>query len=252
MIGSGYYGKVLLGHFKNKPELPVAIKTLQKKDIGADISKIKNEIQILSKLDHPNICKYYETYESPSYLYLIMEYCQGGDLFHRLTKGSVSRVPETGAREIMRKLFLAINHCHSNNIIHRDLKPENIMLCSPKSDEFQSQDLKIIDFGLGRVYNRHKEGYLSAVVGTSYYVAPEVLEGKYGFECDCWSLGVIMYVLLSGHLPFPGKDNAEVFLRIKSPCVKFSHREFAYVSDTAKDLILRLLDRDTNMRYTCF
>lgn len=118
------------------------------------------------------------------------------------------------------------------------------MLSSPKNDEFQSSDIKIIDFGLGRLYNRHKEGLLSAVVGTSYYVAPEVLEGKYGFECDCWSLGVIMYVLLSGHLPFPGRDNAEVFLRIKSASIKFSQKEFGYVSDQAKDLITRLLDRD--------
>lgn len=152
----------------------------------------------------------------------------------------------------MRKLFLAINHCHSNNIIHRDLKPENIMISSPQSEEFQTSDIKIIDFGLGRVYNRHKEGLLTAVVGTSYYVAPEVLEGKYGFECDCWSLGVIMYVLLSGHLPFPGRDNAEVFIRIKGASVKFNHREFSNVSDSAKDLIKRLLNRDINSRYTCY
>jgi calcium-dependent protein kinase len=129
----------LLGHSKTKPDLKVAIKTLEKKRIVADVLKVKNEIQILSRLDHPNICRYYETYESPNYIYLVMEYCQGGDLFHRLTKGITTgttfsseeqKIPEPAAKEIMQKLFLAINHCHCNNIIHRDLKLENIMLSS--------------------------------------------------------------------------------------------------------------------------
>lgn len=171
IIGTGYYGKVLLGLNKSNPELRVAIKTLEKKRVAADIHKIKNEAHLLSRLDHPNICRYFETYESPNYLYLIMEHCQGGDLFKRLTnRGSevlnaISRnvevehkISEGTAKEIMKKLFLAINHCHSNNIIHRDLKPENIMLSSPKGEEFSSSDIKIIDFGLGRLYNRSKEG----------------------------------------------------------------------------------------------
>lgn len=145
-----------------------------------------------------------------------MEYCQGGDLFRRLTTGPKQNLSENQAKDIMRNLFLAINHCHSNNIVHRDLKPENIMLASSADGEFQSSDIRIIDFGLGKVFNKAKEGFLTAIVGTSYYVAPEVLDGHYSFECDCWSLGVIMYVILSGHLPFPGKTNSDVFMKIKA------------------------------------
>lgn len=160
----------------------------------------------------------------------------------------------------MKKLLLAINHCHSNNIVHRDLKPENIMFANPpltkstgnvEEDLGPSPDIKIIDFGLGKVYNKNRDIPLTAVVGTSYYVAPEVLDGRYGFECDCWSLGVIMFVMLSGHLPFSGRSNSIVFHKIRNTSVKFVHKEFAKVSDQAKELIVRLLDRDPKRRYTC-
>jgi calcium-dependent protein kinase len=130
-------------------------------------------------------------------------------------------------------MLLAINHCHSNNIVHRDLKPENIMLKStidPQTGQETISDIKIIDFGLGRVYQEAKTS-LSAVVGTCYYVAPEVIDGSYGFECDFWSLGVILYIMLSGHLPFPGRDNQEVFDRIKFYPIRFHHKEFDGVSD---------------------
>ena len=115
----------------------------------------------------------------------------------------------------MRKLFHAINHCHSNNIAHRDLKPENVMYTE------DGEDIKIIDFGLGKIA-QEKTDSMRTLVGTPYYVAPEVLQGQYGFECDCWSLGVIMYTILSGYLPFYGTTPGEVFERIKNGTVTFS------------------------------
>lgn len=256
VIGSGYYGKILLASHVCNPELKVAIKTLNKKDmLPGDIKQVKNEIQLLSRLDHPNICKYHETYESPNFMYIVMEYCQGTDLFSRLINKELPRLTEKECKEIFKQILLAVNHCHHNNIVHRDLKPENVMLSYDAEDQelglSNGVEVKIIDFGLGRVFKQEESKELTAMVGTSYYVAPEVLEGKYSHSCDCWSLGVILYAMLSNHLPFPGANNSEVFKKIKTLPVRFRPTEFASVTEQAKDLILGLLERDTTKRLTC-
>ena len=163
------------------------------------LRRIKDEIKILASLDHPNVVKYYETYESPNYMYLIMEYCQGGMLFNKLTEEREDFTEEKAAR-VMNSLFLAVNHLHNKGIAHRDLKPENIMYSS-------DERIKIIDFGLSKLTAQKFE----TVAGTPYYQAPEVLKGDYSKECDCWSLGVIMYLILSGYLPFNGSHRAEIF-----------------------------------------
>ena len=118
----------------------------------------------------------------------------------------------------MKKLFFAINHCHSLNIVHRDLKPENIMYTE------EEDEIKIIDFGLSKAMD--KPGHLKTLVGTPYYVSPEVLDGDYSIECDCWSLGVIMYTLLSGYLPFYGQTPGEVFSQIRDAPLSFEQPEF--------------------------
>lgn len=197
MLGAGNFGKVFLAQSTADSEFKVAIKTIQKKRLLDKIEVLKDEINILSSLDHPNIVKYYETYESPNYLYLVMEYCHGGELFKKLTENGEDFTEQKAAR-IMKSLFLAVNHLHSKGIAHRDLKPENVMYGS-------DERVKIIDFGLSKLTvqnNGGLNGNLKTLVGTPYYVAPEVLEGDYSKECDCWSLGVIMYIILSGYLPF--------------------------------------------------
>lgn len=171
-----------------------------------------------------------------------MEYCNGGELFDKLTTNR-DDFTEEKAREIMKSLFLAVNHCHSNGIAHRDLKPENIMYSN------DGQQIKLIDFGLSKSTNKHKN--LETIVGTPYYLAPEILNGQYGYECDCWSLGVIMYIVLSGYLPFPGQTQPEVFEKVKSGDVHFEYREFDAVSDNAKDLIKKMLTVNKKKRFTC-
>ena len=150
----------------------------------------------------------------------------------------------------MKNLFLAINHCHSNGVVHRDLKPENIMYME-SNDPNNFEEIKIIDFGLSKQLLNPDYALMKTLVGTPYYVAPEVLEGQYGQECDCWSLGVIMYAVLSGCLPFYGRSTAEVFEKIKTTPVNFGIREFKFISEQAKDLISKLLNKNKSERLTC-
>lgn len=116
----------------------------------------------------------------------------------------------------MKQLFQAINHCHAQNIVHRDIKPDNIMITD-------TDTVRLIDFGLSKASKNKK---LSTIAGTPYYMAPEVLEGAYTKQADIWSLGVILYTLVSGYLPFQGNSSAEVFRKIKEGDFHFNHVEF--------------------------
>ena len=146
----------------------------------------------------------------------------------------------------MTSLFLAVNHLHSKGVAHRDLKPENIMYGS-------DERIKIIDFGLSKlmVQKNGINARFETVAGTPYYLAPEVLHGDYSKECDCWSLGVIMYLILSGYLPFNGQHRAEILKAVQKGVVTFDHVEFDAVHPSAKSLISGLLTVDKSKRLTC-
>lgn len=137
--------------------------------------------------------KYYETYVDEKYIYLVMEYIDGGELFDKIAQQENQVFSEEMAANFMRKLFSALNHMHAQGVVHRDIKPENIMLT--KSDE-----LKLIDFGLSKKQEGGQK--LKTIAGTPYYMAPEVLNEQYDSKCDTWSLGVLLYVFMSGYLPF--------------------------------------------------
>lgn len=132
-----------------------------------------------------------------------MEYCPGGELFDKIANQKNQVFNESEACGIMKKLLRAVNHCHANRIVHRDIKPENIMIG-------KDGELKLIDFGLSK-QSKSKTSHMSTIAGTPHYMAPEVLDGDYNFKVDIWSLGVLMYVLLSGYLPFYGENRNEVF-----------------------------------------
>jgi len=207
VLGSGSFGKVFLATATNDPNFKVAIKAIPKKKLGKNLKAIKQEINILWKLDHPNIVKYHETYENDEFLYIVMEYCSGGDLFDLITKRSKGEpLKESVIAEIMKDLLLAINHCHENKVVHRDIKAENVMVG-------EDGTIKLIDFGLS-CQNTSKQSKMSDIVGTPYYVAPEVLKGNYSSKCDLWSLGVLFYILLSGYLPFNGETASDVYEKV--------------------------------------
>jgi calcium-dependent protein kinase len=245
IIGNGNFGKVIRARNRTDSSNVVAIKAIKTSKIE-NANFIIEEIRILRTLDHPNIVKYYETFEGDQYIYIVMEYCSGGELFDKILEREI--FGEKEAARILEKLLKAINHCHTNNVAHRDIKPENILYANRES----VAEIKLIDFGLSKLNpaGGGKLKKLDTVVGTPYYVAPEVLEGKYNYECDLWSLGVIMYVLLSGYLPFGGKSTTDVFNRIRKARVSFEKKEWDKVSDVAKDLVKKLLEPDRKLRLT--
>ena len=176
------------------------------------------EVSILNTLDHPNIVKYFETYDDKKYIYLVMEFIEGEQLFDKIVHQTNQVFGESQAAGYMRQLISAVFHCHTMGIVHRDIKPENIMIT-------RGNDVKLIDFGLSK-NSGITHGSMHTIAGTPYYMAPEVLKGSYNEKADMWSLGVLLYTLVSGYLPFQGKNSAEVFKKIKEGDYSFKHREF--------------------------
>ena len=239
ILGSGAFGKVFLTHNKHDSNHQVAIKVMNKSKLKDHLEAIQEEVQILTKLDHPNIVKYYETYIDEKYIYLVMEYIGGGELFDKIASQKNQVFSEEMARDYMRKLFGALHHMHSQGIVHRDIKPENIMLAA-------NGELKLIDFGLSKRQTGNAK--LKTIAGTPYYMAPEVLESKYDSKCDIQSLGVLLYVFMSGYLPFQGENRNDVFYKITNGKYHFNHPEFKDVSDEAIDLIKKCLTTDPKQR----
>ena len=237
-VSSGYYGTVSMACFKNDPSKFYAVKSISKTNLS--MKSLRNlicEIQILAKLDHPNIVKYYETYDDDKYFHLVMELCEGGELFQRIV--SKKHLEEKDAAEILFKLTHAISHCHSRGIVHRDIKAENVLFETKSKDK---NDVKIIDFGLARKKVDHT---LHSIVGTPGYVAPEVLEGTYGRKCDIWALGVLLYVMLYGKYPFDDDNTAILFEKIRTKEPRYDRRE---VSQEAIELMKEMLCKDPEMR----
>ena len=234
-IGAGGYARCLLVKNKTTGQL-YACKELQKNKLN-NVASLKSEIQILIKLDHPNIIKLYEIYENDNYIYLVMELCTGGELFDRIIQKTEQgkQFTEKEVANIFQQMMSAINYCHSNKIVHRDLKPENLLLAT----QDENSPIKVIDFGMSRIFN-NKQAMFDKV-GTAYYISPEVLDGFYDEKCDIWSAGVILYILLCGYPPFNGNDDDEIFESIKKRKFVYPEAEWANISKEAKDLINKML-----------
>lgn len=243
MLGSGHFGIVkkaipLNPHDKRS----YAIKSIPKTQVGFNKSLLERELEHLMSVNHPNIIKFYEVFEDSHYIHIVMELCTGGELFENLVKNG--RFSEAKAAKVMYCLLHAVCHLHSLGIAHRDLKPENIMLST--NDDYA--EIKIIDLGLAKKFGDDEASH--TILGSSYYVAPEVLESNYGLSCDIWSLGVILYMLLSGKPPFNGKNDEEVIKSIKSKTYSLEGPIWEKFSTECKDFIRTLLDINPETRIT--
>jgi calcium-dependent protein kinase len=237
IIGQGSYGKVYLVKKKENDTKRFAMKVIKQEYIEY-IDSLK-EINVLKTLDHINIIKIYEYFHDTNFIYIISEFCSGGELYSKLR--TIGYFDENSVRIIMRQVLSAVFYCHSKNIIHRDLKPQNILI-----EDLEELWVKIIDFGTCEIFNKH---LTPECTGTLFYMAPEIVNiEKYNEKCDMWSCGVTMYYLLSGELPFIGLNEKEVIERIKKMQPNFKKDLWLGISDEARDLISKLLVKNPKKR----
>ena len=249
LLGVGSYGRVFLAQNIYTLEY-IAMKEIPKtaEDLLTD-SEIMDEIEILKNLDHPDIVRIMEFYNTEENYYIINEYCSGGELFDQINK----RFSETQIAVMFRQILSGLAYLHSNNIIHRDLKLENILIKEVEKSKETNEDLfvlKIIDFGTAKIFDKTKKA--KAIVGSSYYIAPEVLNKKYNNECDLWSAGVILYMFIVGHAPFDGKNDKEIMEKVKKGNFLKNEERWIKASNEVKDLINKLLIYEPEKRLTAF
>ncbi|XP_078050970.1 nuak family kinase 1 isoform X2 [Augochlora pura] len=227
-LGQGTYGKVQLGINKETGQ-EVAIKTIKKCKIEteADLIRIRREIQIMSSVQHPNIIHIYEVFENREKMVLVMEYAAGGELYDYLSERKV--LSEHEARRIFRQIATAVFYCHKHKICHRDLKLENILLD-------QAGNAKIADFGLSNVFDEQR--LLNTFCGSPLYASPEIVKGTpyHGPEVDCWSLGVLLYTLVYGAMPFDG-SNFKLLVKQISQSNYFEPKKPSPASPLIKDML---------------
>ena len=234
-LGKGSYGQVF--RCQNKITGNVyACKKMNKKKIK-NKEQFKTEINLLRATDHPNIIKLYDIYEDNKYMYLIMEECNGGEFFDSLAKRAKEKkmYTEKECARIFKQILEAVNYLHAHGVCHRDLKPENILFSNVADDSC----LKLIDFGLSKVMDG--DNTLKGTVGTTFYMAPEVITGNYNEKCDIWACGVILYIMLCGKPPFYSQDEEELKKKICSMKYDFNYPEFKKVSQDAIELIQKIL-----------
>lgn len=237
-IGSGGFAKVKLAYHALTGE-KVAIKIMDKRALGEDLPRVKTEIEAMKNLCHQHICKLYQVIETEHKFYMMLEYCPEGELFDYIV--SKDRLEEDEARIFFRQIVSAVAYIHSQGFAHRDLKPENLLL-----DE--DQNIKLIDFGLCAKPQGGIENHLYTCCGSPAYAAPELISGKeyLGSQADLWSMGILLYALLCGYLPFDDEKIPQLYKKIQNG--KYDNPP--WLTDESKTLISRMLQVDPQNRVT--
>lgn len=244
-IGDGSYGMVYLAqNLITKGN--VALKRIMKNgELPIDDIEVSNEFEIVKKIDHPFIVKILEVYVTKNAYYIINEFCRHGELYSQIKM----KFTEEQLSFMFYQIFCGLNYLHTNNIVHRDLKLENILITDIETDpktKLKYLWLKIIDFGAAKFFS--KNTLEKTVVGSSYYIAPEVLKKKYNEKCDTWSAGVMLHMFLVGKAPFDGEEDDEILMKIKQGKFNTKNTKFLNSSKEVQDLIKKLLEVKVDKR----
>jgi calcium-dependent protein kinase len=239
VVGKGCFGTVRRARLKSAPSVMRAVKSVEKDTLIAE-KGVLQEINVLKELDHPRICRLFETFEDEDAIYLVLEYIDGRELFDEII--DQERLDETQAAHVMRQVLGALQYCHERNIVHRDLKPENIMV-EKSTFATGSLDVKLIDFGLASLSTSIIGRAGSCIAGTAEYLAPEARRGVCVPASDMWSIGLVMHVILVGDLPPRDVLIGRSHLDITNEC-------YADVSPEALELLLGLLRLEPKERLT--
>ncbi|CAL5369088.1 unnamed protein product [Camellia sinensis] len=246
LLGHGQFGYTYVATDKSNGDR-VAVKRIEKNKMVLPIAveDVKREVKILQALTgHENVVQFYNAFEDDSYVYIVMELCEGGELLDRILAKKDSRYSEKDAAVVVRQMLKVAAECHLHGLVHRDMKPENFLFKSPKEDS----PLKATDFGLSDFIRPGKK--FKDIVGSAYYVAPEVLKRKSGPESDVWSIGVITYILLCGRRPFWDKTEDGIFKEVLRNKPDFRRKPWSTISNSAKDFVQKLLVKDPHARLT--
>ncbi|WMV16629.1 hypothetical protein MTR67_010014 [Solanum verrucosum] len=246
LLGHGQFGYTYVATDKSNGNR-VAVKRIEKKKMVVPIAveDVKREVKILKAFaGHENVVDFYNAFEDDNYVYIVMELCEGGELLDRILAKKDSRYTEKDAAIVVRQMLKVAAQCHLHGLVHRDMKPENFLFKSPKEDS----PLKATDFGLSDFIRPGKK--FQDIVGSAYYVAPEVLKRKSGPESDVWSIGVITFILLCGRRPFWDKTEDGIFKEVLRNKPDFRRKPWPTISNSAKDFVKKLLVKDPRARLT--
>ncbi|XP_041801613.1 calcium/calmodulin-dependent protein kinase IGb [Chelmon rostratus] len=238
-LGSGAFSEVYMVKEKKTGKMFAmkCVKKKQKRDLN-----LENEIAVLRRIKHENVVGMEDFYESRTHYYLVMQLVSGGELFDRILDRGV--YSEKDASSVIQQVLQAVSYLHQNGIVHRDLKPENILYYSQE----ENSKIMISDFGLSKMVDND---IMSTACGTPGYVAPEVLAQKpYSKAVDCWSIGVITYILLCGYPPFYEESETRLFSKIMKAQYEFDSPFWDDISESAKDFIRNMMQKNPSMRYT--
>ncbi|WOL00401.1 calcium-dependent protein kinase 29-like [Canna indica] len=210
---------------------------------SVDVEDVRREVEIMRGMpEHPNVVRLHDVFEDNGAVHLVMEICEGGELFDQIV--ARGHYTERAAANVMKTIIEVVQHCHKNGVIHRDLKPENFLFANSS----ENSPLKVIDFGLSVLFKPGET--FSEIVGSPYYMAPEVLKRHYGPEVDIWSAGVILYILLCGVPPFWAETDEGIAKAIIKSVLDLKREPWPKISENAKDLVKNMLDPNPHTRLT--